>query len=78
MKEYRNYINLSTEKDLLNSLLGKVCLGTKKNGQKFVSRFIKIDADELFFATKDGRIIMNRRQNIISLREYVFHDEEAV
>ena len=78
MKEYRNYINLSTEKDLLNSLLGKVCLGQKINGQKFVSRFIKIDADELFFATKDGRIIMNRRQNIISLREYVFHDEEAV
>ena len=78
MKEYRNYINLSTEKDLLNSLLGKVCLGTKKNGQKFVSRFIKIDADELFFATKDGRIIMNKRQNIISLREYVFHDKEAV
>ena len=78
MMQPQDYMKVSDETDLLNELVGKICLGTKKNGQKFVSRFIKIDADELFFATKDGRIIMNKRQNIISLREYVFHDKEAV
>jgi len=78
MKQPQDYMKVSDETDLLNELVGKICIGQKRSGKKFTSLFVKIDGDDLYFSTKAGRIIMNKRENLLSLREYIFFDEEAV
>jgi hypothetical protein len=56
--------------DPLAPNLGKICKGLKSDGKYFVSKLIKIDGDLLYFETKDGKIVMNRRDTLLMLFPY--------
>jgi hypothetical protein len=69
-KETFENIKILGDSDLLESNLNKLCKCYKVNGRSFVAKLIAIRGDELFFQTKTGTIIMNRRSSLISIMPY--------
>lgn len=55
--------------DPLESLVGKICAGKTSDGRVFVTKLVEIRGDELWFETRNGVRIMNKRDNLVSLRE---------
>lgn len=55
--------------DPLESLVGKICAGKMRDGRTFVTRLVEIRGDELWFETRSGVRIMNRRDNLVRLQE---------
>lgn len=55
--------------DPLESLVGKICSGKTLDGRTFVTRLVEIRGNELWFETRSGVRIMNKRDNLVSLRE---------
>lgn len=64
-------INLSEDLDPLESLVGKVCCGKTVDNRLFFSRLIEIrdNGRELWFETKNGRRVLNKRDALIYLAE---------
>ena len=64
--------------DMLNKFLGKICVVQIDNGTVFISRIVQIDGNDIWFKTKDGKYIMDRRDTIVRLfvSERQFEDEE--
>lgn len=58
------------DNDPLKSNLSKICKCFKPNGKSFVAKLIAIDGDFLYFETKTGRVIMNKRSSLESIAPY--------
>ena len=48
----------------------KQLLKCDKNGKSFVAKLIAVRGDELYFQIRNGKILMDRRQNISHIEVY--------
>lgn len=55
--------------DPLSKLVGKVCSGKTTDGRRFLARLIEVNGNELWFETKRGKRILNKRESIVYLLE---------
>ena len=58
------------ETNMINNLIGKICVVELDNGQIFCSKLAQIENNEVWFKTKNGKYIMDRRDKITRIYEY--------
>jgi hypothetical protein len=57
--------------DPINNLIGEMLKCQLKNGREFIAQLIKIHDGELYFKNKDGRIIMDKRSEIVKFSQFI-------
>lgn len=58
------------EEKMLNQLIGKTCIVELDSGRTFCSKLAEIDGNFIWFVTKNGKFIMNRKDLIRRIYEY--------
>ena len=54
---------------MINKLIGKICVVELENGKMFSAKLAQIDNDELWFVNSSGAFIMDRRSTIVRMHE---------
>ncbi len=67
MNSRSKYIKVVDDLDPIAELKDQVCFCIKTNGKSFSAKLIGANDDELWFKTRSGDIIMNRRNTISSI-----------
>lgn len=55
---------------MIDRFIGKICVVELDNGQIFCSKLAQIENNEVWFKTKNGKYIMDRRDKITRIYEY--------
>ena len=55
---------------MIDRFIGKICVVELDNGQIFCSRLVQIENNEVWFTSKSGKYVMDRRDKITRIYEY--------
>ena len=55
---------------MIDRFIGKICVVELDNGQIFCSRLVQIENNEVWFRSKSGKYVMDRRDKITRIYEY--------
>ena len=58
------------ETNMIDRFIGKICVVELDNGQIFCSKLVQIENNEVWFRSKSGKYVMDRRDKITRIYEY--------
>lgn len=64
--------------DPIMRMIGEIVICAKTNGKTFSGRLVAVKSEELWFETRDGKWMMDRRQSIATICPYKPRSTEEI
>jgi len=71
-------MNACMNEDPITRMIGEIVICTKISGKTFSARLIAVKSDEMWFETRDGKCMMDRRISISTICPYKPRSTEEI